>query len=155
MEVGMRKKFLVSVVLVVIVVLGLAWSLMAQAPAAAPSDAELQPVVESFYEIAPGKADEWLELYRSEHLPVLEERKREGHILEIRILRPFLHQGGPAWDFKVILTYRNFTALGDRAHAEAIEQRLYPEWEAHQKAELRRWEITDKHWDDIMVEVGE
>ena len=127
-----------------------AWRVGAEAPQQTSGD--LQPMVESFYKIAPGKADEWLERYRTQHLPILEERKKEGHILEIIILRPFLHQGGPPWDFKVILKYRDFTALGDRAHAEAVERRLYPNWNAHREDERRRWEITKKHWDDIMVE---
>ena len=56
---------------------------------------------------------------------------------------------------KVILTFRDFTVLGDRAHSDAIEKRLYPEWEVHRAKERRRWEITGKHWDDIMVEVAE
>jgi hypothetical protein len=135
-------------------VLGVALGLGGQAPPGPVEDEELRPVVESFYKIARGKTDEWLELYRMEHLPILQEREREGHILEIRILRPFLHQGGPPWDFKVILTYRDFAALGDRAHADAIEKRLYLEWKEHREAEERRWEITEKHWDDIMVEVA-
>lgn len=151
---GVMKRFGIYGPLLLVAVLGVALGVGAQAPSAA-AGAELQPVVESFYKIAPGKTDEWLELYRKEHLPVLEGRKREGHILEIRILRPFLHQGGPPWDFKVILTYRDFTALGDRAYFAAIERRLYPEWESHRKAERRRWEVTEKHWDDIMVEVAE
>ncbi|MFQ5694600.1 MAG: hypothetical protein ACE5HB_01270 [Terriglobia bacterium] len=149
----MKKWLGFSGVLVLILTLGPVWGLRGQAPGAG-GDAELQLVVESFYDIAPGKADEWLELYRTQHLPILEERKREGHILEIRILRPFLHQGGPPWDFKVILTFRDFTVLGDRAHSDAIERRLYPEWDEHQAKERRRWEITEKHWDDLMVEVA-
>ncbi len=151
----MRKRFGIYGPLLLVAVLGVALGVGAQAPREAAANEELQPVVESHYKIASGKTDEWLELYRTQHLPILEERKRAGHILEIRILRPFLHQGGPPWDFKVILTYRNFTALGDRAHSEAIEKRLYPEWEAHRKAERRRWEVTDKQWDDIRVEVAE
>ncbi len=128
----------------------LGWSVEAQAP---PASADSRVLVESYYKLAPGKADEWLELYRTQHLPVLKERKRQGHILQIVIYRPFLHQGAPSWDFKVILTYRDFVALGDRAGFETIERKLYPDWEAHQKAERRRWEITEKHWDDIMVAV--
>ncbi len=31
----------------------------------------------------------------------------------------------------------------------------YPVGEAHRTKERRRWEIAEKHWDDIMVEVGE
>jgi hypothetical protein len=55
----------------------------------------------------------------------------------------------------VILTYRDFTVLGDRAHSDAIERRLYPDWDEHRAKEQRRWQITEKHWDDIMVEVAE
>jgi len=146
----MKKRFCLFGVLAVMTLLGVAWRVEAEAPQQTSGD--LQPLVESFYKIAPGKADEWLERYRTQHLPILQERKKEGHILEIIILRPFLHQGGPPWDFKVILKYRDFTALGDRAHSEAIERKLYPKWEAHRQQERRRWEITEKHWDDIMVE---
>ena len=123
--------------------------------AAAPAGDALEPVVESTYKIAGGKREEWLELYRRQHLPILQERQKQGQILDILIYGPFLHQGGPEWDFKVILRYRDFAALGDRRAQEAIERRLYPDWETHQKAERRRWEITERHWDDILVEVQE
>jgi hypothetical protein len=113
----------------------------------------LQPLVESHYKIAPGKTDEWLERYTTQHLPILKEMRREGRILGITILRPFLHQGGPEWDFKVILRFRDFDAMGDRAHEEAIERRLFPDWEAHRQDEQHRWEITVRHWDDIMIEI--
>ncbi len=144
----MQKRYRLAPVFLLAAVLALGWGLEAQAP---PASADSRPVVESYYRIAPGKADEWLELYRTQHLPVLKQRQREGHILQIVVYRPFLHQGEPAWDFKVILTYRDFAALGDRAGFEAIERRLYPDWDAHQRAERHRWEITVKHWDDIMV----
>lgn len=126
------------------------------AEAAAPASADdevLQPLVESHYKIAPGKTDEWLERYTTQHLPILKELQREGRILQITILRPALHQGGPEWHFKVILKFRDYAAMGDRAHQEAIERRLFPDWDAHLKDEQRRWEITLRHWDDIMLEV--
>lgn len=120
----------------------------------APEESQaLQPVVESYYKLAPGKTEEWLALYTKEHLPILRERQKKGEMERIIIYRPFLHQGGPPWDYKVILVYRDFAALGDRNSFDAIERRLYPDWEAHRRAEQRRWEITEQHWDDIMVEV--
>ncbi len=127
-------------------------SAAAQAP---PAAADRRVVVESYYKIAPGLAEEWLQIFRKEHLPILKQRERDGAILQIVIYRPFLHQGEPAWDFKVILTYRDFAGLGDRMGSEAIERRLYPEWDVHKRTERRRWEITEKHWDDIMVAVTE
>lgn len=74
----MKQPFLVLGVTLVAITLVVVPGTTGQAP---PEGEELRPVVESFYEIAPGKADEWSELYRSEHLPILEERKRGGHIL--------------------------------------------------------------------------
>jgi hypothetical protein len=141
--------FLARVLTVAVAAAGLAWAVMAQAPTTGGSG--LQPVVESYYKLAPGKADDWLELYRKQHLPILKQRQTDGHILEIVIYRPFLHLGEPPWDYKVILVYRDFAALGDRISFDAIERRLYPDWEAHQRAERHRWEITEKHWDDLMV----
>ncbi|MFQ5927476.1 MAG: hypothetical protein ACE5MH_08595 [Terriglobia bacterium] len=114
----------------------------------------LQPVVESYYKLAPGKTEEWFALYSKEHLPILRARQQAGDIQRIIIYRPFLHQGGPPWDYKVILVYRDFAALGNRAQFDALERRRYSDWERHRRAERRRWEITEKHWDNIMVEVG-
>jgi len=145
-----KKRIGISGVVLLVAVFALAWGGVAQAP---PASADSRVMVEGYYKITPGKADEWLELYRTQHLPVLKARQRQGQILEILVYRPFLHQGAPAWDLKVILTYRDFAALGDRTGFEAIERKLYPDWDAHQKAERRRWEITEKHWDDLMVSV--
>ncbi len=130
-----------------------ATALLATATAAPPEEEPLQPLIESHYKIAPGKTDEWLHRYTTQHLPILKEMQREGRILSITILKPFLHQGGPEWHFKVILRFRDFAALGDRAHEETVERRLFPDWDAHRKDEQRRWEITLRHWDDLMTEV--
>lgn len=120
----------------------------AQAP---PGNVDPRPVVESYYKIAAGKTEEWLELYRTHHLPVLQELRREGRLLDITLYRPVLHQGGPPWDFKVILRYRDYATFGDRAHDEEVERRLFTAWHPHREAEQRRWEITEKHWDDLMA----
>jgi len=111
------------------------------------------PVVDSYYKLVPGKTDEWLELYRAQHLPILQEQQKKGEIVSIVIYRPVLHQGEPAWDYKVRLVWRDFAAFGDNAGQQAVERSFYPDWEKHQQAERRRWEITARHWDDLMVEV--
>ena len=145
------KRRTIRLVLVSLVAL---WVLAPSAGAVAPPDEQtLQPLIESHYKIAPGKTDEWLHRYTTQHLPILKELQREGRILQITILRPALHQGGPEWHFKVILRFRDFAALGDSAHAETVERRLFPDWDAHRKDEQRRWEITLRHWDDLMTEV--
>lgn len=112
-----------------------------------------QPVIENYYKIAPGKDQEWLDLYKKWHLPMLKELQKEGRIISITIFRPQLHQGGPEWNYKVLLRYPSFAVLGDEEHSQAILKRLYPDQEALRANERRRWEITERHWDDLMVEV--
>jgi hypothetical protein len=130
------------------------FSLFAFLPAGAQAPASGErAVVASYYKLAPGKADEWLQRYRAQHLPILKELQREGRIVSITLYRPVLHQGAPEWDYKVVLVWRDFAAWGDRAREEAVERRLFSDWETHRKDELRRWEITARHWDDLMAEV--
>ncbi len=144
----MNSRAVFSVLALAALVL-IGWQGSAQAPAATAAG----PVVDSYYKLAPGKADEWLELYRTQHLPILKERQKKGDIVDIRIYRPVLHQGAPPWDYKVTLVWQNFAAFGDSAGQQAIERRLYTDWEKHQQAERRRWEITAHHWDDLMAQV--
>ncbi len=112
-----------------------------------------QPVVESYYKLAPGKAEEWLALYKKWHLPILLEHRKDGRILSITIYQPRLHTGAPPWDYKVILRYASFAAMGEDARTQEITRRLYPNEEELRRNERRRWEITERHWDDIMVEL--
>lgn len=118
--------------------------------AALAAQAPVQPVVESYYKLAPGRTDEWLALFKKWHLPILQERRKEGKILSITIYQPRLHQGLPAWDYKVVLKYADYAAMG--LPDAAIVRKLYPNEEELRKNERRRWEITEKHWDDLAVE---
>ena len=112
-----------------------------------------QPVIENHYKIAPGKSEEWLALYKKWHLPLLKKLQEEGRLLSIAIFRPHLHQGGPEWHFRVLLRFSSFAVLGDEEHNQGILLRLFPDQEELRKNEQRRWEITERHWDDLMVEV--
>ena len=136
------------------IVAGLAIGFLLCPAAAQAPPASAGPVVASYYKLAPGKADEWLARYRAQHLPILKELQREGRLVSITLYRPLLHQGAPEWDFKVVLVWRDFAAFGDRAHEEAVERRLFSDEEAHKKDEQRRWEITARHWDDLMAELA-
>lgn len=118
--------------------------------AALAAQAPVQPVVESYYKLAPGKTDEWLALFKKWHLPILQERRKEGKILSITIYQPRLHQGLPAWDYKVVLKYADYAAMG--LPDAAIIRKLYPNEEELRMNERRRWEITEKHWDDLATE---
>ena len=80
-----------------------------------------EPVnVEYFYRVRWGFHDEWLDLFRRNHWPLLREAKRAGHILEVSLFTPRFHGDGRAdWDVMVRITYRDWAAMEGHTPEEA------------------------------------
>jgi hypothetical protein len=111
-------------------------------------------VVESYYKAKWGQADEFLRLYKKNHLPVLKKLKEEGRILRIEAVKPRYHATEDGrWDYRVTLTFRDSAAAHDPAREEAVKQQLYPDQDALRKEEQRRFEILDAHWDVVVDSV--
>src|SRR5712692_8646897 len=75
--------------------------LRAQAPA---KDRAIEPpyVVEYYYKIQWGHADEWLALFKKNHLPLLQALKQQGCITELELEKPRYHTTEDGrWDFRV------------------------------------------------------
>lgn len=71
-------------------------------------------VVESYYRAKWGQADEFLRLYKKNHLPVLKKLKEEGRILRIEAVKPRYHATEDSrWDYLVTLTFRDAAAAHD------------------------------------------
>jgi hypothetical protein len=146
----MPRRSLLLCVFSLAALVSLSRGLAAQAP---PSTPTMRPTVASYYKIFPGRTEDWLRIFRKHHLPVLLERQKAGDIVSVTLYRPYLHQADPPWDFKVVIAYRDFPVFGDRAGFEAVERKLFDsDWRRHEAAERARWEITVKHWDELMVE---
>jgi hypothetical protein len=114
-------------------------------------------VVESYYKAKWGQADEFLRLYKKNHLPVLKKLKEEGRILRIEAVKPRYHATEDSrWDYRVTLTFRDSAVAHDPAREEAVKQQLYPDQDALRKEEQRRFEILDSHWDVVVdtVDLG-
>ncbi len=114
-----------------------------------------QPVtVEYYYRLVPGGASEWLGLYKKNHNPLLKELMKEGLLKSEKLYMRRFHAESPAWDYKIVMTWRNWAAL-DEAHDREPEilKSLYPNKEDHDQQEKRRWELTASHWDDVLDEV--
>ena len=115
--------------------------------------------IEYYYKLAPGAmtpggGGEWLALYKRNHHPILRELKKEGLILNEKLYERRFHAETPAWDFKVVMVWRDWAAL-DEAHRREPEiiHSLYPDKAAHDAQEKRRWELTVAHWDDVLSEI--
>jgi hypothetical protein len=107
-----------------------------------------QPVtVAYFYRVRWGHHDEWLDLFRRNHWPILREQQHTGRFTDVRLYTPRFHGDGRAdWDVLVTITYRDWAALDGHSEAE-LKQRLYPDQERFHAEEQRRFELLEAHWD--------
>lgn len=129
--------------------------LHAQAPAQ-QSAASPERTVWYFYKVKWGYQDEFLDLFRRNHYPVLRDQtKPGGRITSIRTFVPTYHGDGRGdWTFAVAITYRDLAAMVGPSGEDEIQRRLYPNRERFLKEEQRRFEILDAHWDVPLNEVA-
>jgi hypothetical protein len=118
----------------------------AQAPAA-QAGARAERTVWYFYRVKWGFQDEFVDLFRKNHYPILKEQVKTGRMTAVKTFVPTYHGDGRAdWTFAVVITYRDAAAMmGDGD--EALVRKMYPDQARFQKEEQRRFEILDAHWD--------
>jgi hypothetical protein len=131
---------------VLIQVIGLT-ALRAQSPAL-----EQAFTVENYYKVKWGFADEFIELWKKNHYPLLKKALEKGDILRINAEKPRYHSGEDTrWDFKVILVFRNSRLAFDPDLTTPYKQQLYPDAEKLARDEQHRFELLIAHW-DVMTE---
>ena len=106
-----------------------------------------------FYRVRWGHQEEFLDLFRRNHWPVLREQLATGRFLDVRAHVPRFHGDGRAdWTLVVTITYRDWAAV--EAHSESeIKQRLFPDQARFQAEEQRRFQLLDVHWDVPLEDV--
>lgn len=106
-----------------------------------------------YYGVRWGSADEFWELFRRNHYPILAEQLASGRFTEVRAHRPRFHGDGDAgWTFLVTITYRDWAAI--EAHSEdEIAARLFPDQDRYKAEERRRFELLEAHWDVVLEEI--
>ena len=109
--------------------------------------------VEYYYKIKWGYQDEFIELFKKNHYPVLKAQLETGRLLEIRAYTPKFHGDGKAdWHFLSILVFKDWEAMG-ASKEEDLVRRLYPDQETFRREEQRRFELIEAHWDVPLKEV--
>jgi hypothetical protein len=100
-----------------------------------------------FYRTRWGAHDEFVELFRKNHWPILREQIGTGRHLAVEMWTPRFHGDGRAdWDVLVSITYRDWAAIEDHSDAK-IAARLYPDQATFTREEQRRFELLEAHWD--------
>lgn len=111
-------------------------------------------VVEYYYKTAWGHADEFIQLYKKNHYPVMKKEQELGRILQLTITKPRLHSTEDGrWDFKVTIAWKNIQITDDGFDEQELIRKLYPDQETYKKEEQRRFEILLAHWDLPVVDV--
>ena len=104
--------------------------------------------VEYYYKAKWGYAGEFIELFKKNHLPVLNELIKLGRVLSVTIVKPHFHATEDGrWDYRVTITWKDIGMLNDGFDEKAIARQLYPNQEVFKQEEQRRFDILLSHWD--------
>jgi hypothetical protein len=127
----------------------------AQAPASQSAQTP-ERTVWYYYKVKWGFQDEFVELFRKNHLPVLKEEIKAGRMTRVRTFVPTYHGDGRAdWTFAVEIVYKDAAAMVAPSDDEAIQKRLFPDRAKFLKEEQRRFEILEAHWDTPLNQLSD
>jgi hypothetical protein len=114
-------------------------------------------VVEYYYKAKWGYADEFIQLFKKNHLPVLKKQTEAGRIVSVKIEKPRYHSTEDGrWDYRVTIVFKSAAVFHDLNAPEAeqaIIKQLYPDQATFKREEQRRFEILIAHWDTPIVPV--
>lgn len=111
--------------------------------------AQDQPfVVDYYYKARWGYANEFIELFKKNHYPVLKKQMEMGRILQVTAVAPRYHGTEEGrWDYRVTIVFRNAATQAQEVALEPILRELYPDRAKFEREEQRRFEILLAHWD--------
>ena len=108
--------------------------------------------IENYYKVKWGYADEFIDLWKTNHYPLLKKAQEKGDIITVTAEKPKLHSGEDTrWDFKVTITFKNAILAFDPNLTTPYKQQLYPDLDKLAKDEQHRFELLIAHW-DVMVD---
>ncbi len=108
--------------------------------------------IENYYKVKWGYADEFIDLWKKNHYPLLKKAQEKGDIIGVAAEKPKLHSGEDTrWDFKVTITFKNAELAFDPDLTTPYKKQLYPDTDKLTKDEQHRFELLLAHW-DVMIE---
>ncbi len=128
-------------------------SVLAQNKIAASSDSYF--TMENYYKLKWGHAEEFINLWKKNHYPLLKKTKENGDIISVRAEKPLLHSGEDTrWDFKVTIVWKNAElGVGKEDPTLRYKKQLYPDTAKLDKDEQYRFSLLIAHWDVIIENV--
>ena len=131
-----------------IVVLALCGLTLAPSPSFA-EDESAPFITEAYYRIEWGKFDEFMELFKRNHYPILEELQKQGVIESMQAAFPVNHASEESrWDFRMTITLSD-TARMAREFPK-VSKKLYPDREKLAQDERHRFSLLEAHTDIVI-----
>ena len=119
----------------------------AQAPAG-QSAAIAERTVWYFYKVRWGFQEEFVTLFKKNHLPVLMREKAMGRIVSVEAEAPIYHATEDGrWDLRITIVWKDAATAHDNFDSSVIKKELFPDQKTYDQEEQRRFEILDAHWD--------
>jgi hypothetical protein len=118
--------------------------------AALAADKDPAVTMEYYYQIKWGHQEEFIELYKKNHLPLVRSLIKSGHMLSVKTERPTLHlPESRRWDYRVTIVFRDAdAALSEPPEEwEQAKAHLYPDQDTFKQEESRRFGLLEAHWD--------
>jgi len=108
--------------------------------------------IENYYKVKWGYADEFIDLWKKNHYPLLKKAQEKGDIISVIAEKPRYHSGEDTrWDFKVTIVFKNIALAFDENLTTPYKKQLYPDTDKLAKDEQHRFELLIAHW-DVMIE---
>ena len=108
--------------------------------------------IENYYKVKWGFAEEFIDLWKANHYPLLKKAIEKGDIISVEAEKPKLHSGEDTrWDFKVTIVFKDSKAAFDPALTTPYKKQVYPNLDKLAKDEQHRFELLISHW-DVMTE---
>lgn len=105
-------------------------------------------IIENYYKVKWGYADEFIRLYKKNHYPLLKKAVEKGDLISITAEKPRQHASEETrWDYRITLVFKNVQAAFDPNLTEPYKKTLYPDTEKLKKEEEHRFELLVAHWD--------
>jgi len=109
-------------------------------------------IIENYYKVKWGYADQFINLWKVNHYPLLKKAIDKGDIISVEAEKPKLHSGEDTrFDFKVTIIFKNEKLAFDPNLTKQYEKQLYPDLEKLKKDEQHRFELLIAHW-DVMID---
>ena len=111
--------------------------------------------VENYYKVKWGYADEFINLWKANHYPLLKKAIEKGDIISVEASAPKLHSSEDSrWDFRVTIVFANSQAAFDPNLTTPYKKQLYPDADKLVKDEQHRFELLLAHWDTMTDKVA-